>query len=169
MPTISNNPRGFAGLVGLNDMGANPRNLADTIAPVVDQTPWYLTGRREFVGASSPLTINGVGTYSFPDLEVPIGEVWFVHFASVRSGAAVVGAATAFRIQPAILLGTNSPIVAVNSPAKRYVTDEGVQAPYPQGLILAAGNRLGFYVEEWLAGGVGHAVISSAIITRLEQ
>lgn len=166
---ISNFPRGFAGLVGLNDMGANPRILADQIVPVVDQTPWFLTGSREFVGATSVVTINGVGSYSFVDLEVPTGQIWYVHYASIRSGAAVIGAATQFRIQPAVLLSNNAPNVALPVTHQDYTTDDGVQMPYPSDMILTSGMRLGFYIDRWLAGGAGHAVLSSAIITRLEQ
>jgi len=91
MATILNMARGLNSIVALRTDGAQPQQLADTVAGTVDLRELYLLNTRETlvsgVNAAPVVGLNGLGT---PELIVPAGELWFVWFyaINVTTGAA---------------------------------------------------------------------------------
>jgi len=151
--------------LGLVDMlevkaGANPRLLSNTIQTVIDATPLFLAGELETVVAASIGAVLGFQT--FPEFNVPAGEIWYVHAYTVTS-AAPLAAGQSLQCKATARLGQiNAQAVSprVNSTAGEVFSTEAARD-----LWLTQGAGLGVVVESIAAGPVN--VVAVATISRL--
>lgn len=72
---IQTSAAGFLALLQLKNLGGNPPNLGETVAPTLDMLTWYLMdGEQRGLGAT---TAGGYETIQLA--VVPARELWFVH------------------------------------------------------------------------------------------
>lgn len=111
---ISNPPKGLYSLLGLQDMGAVPRVLADSVAGTIDLTQFLLLNRESVFSPLLPSfgVVGWVGVTG--GITVPAGELWYVHevYAEATMGAGIAG-----RIAIGYAERTNVPTVVGNSNA----------------------------------------------------
>jgi hypothetical protein len=101
-PPINTLPSGLLHLLGIKSGGQYPRDLASTLAPVLDLTDWYGVAHDETVTSNNVLTATGSNTLT--NGSVPNNELWFVRQVTFR---VVVGAAEAIAIEPAWMQDPN--------------------------------------------------------------
>jgi len=151
---LSGFPKGLLSLLGSNNFGTNPKELGETIAPVVDTTDYFALQLQ--VGAAAVAGAPAGG----PNIlfTVPAGEVWKVCVYSIfvaTGGAATVGAAyTSASIGGAThILGAGVPLAINNS---RWA----VMSAEP--FFLNAGESLGAYISEL----VGAITLSGSLLSQ---
>ena len=154
MPTISNLPRGLISLLGLQDMGASPRELSGVVAGTLDLAQFLLLNRETL--SASPVAA-AVGTQVV--FTVPPGELWYVHAFGARVGP--VGAGLTLRIGAGI--ATNQVYTPITS-GETAVGGELANAGLLSGLWATPGQALCIEVQ---AIGAPSNINSSAVITRL--
>lgn len=158
-------PRGLVSLLELADLGAVPRVLVDQVSSTIDLTPFYLTFARETVIQQPPAVNRAVvGTYLFPDLVVPVGELWWVHQYSVNTSPLVAGATA--RIRP--IYQEASGLALAVGPSSSAVAGEALR-PYSDVVpfIATSGAQFGVFVEAVTGGGVD--VSAGILISRLRS
>jgi len=99
MENLTLYPAGLTSLLGLRDMGANPRLLSDQLVGVIDLFELYCLTRRETLQIAGQLAVANAQDFTDPNAVVPPGEVWFVEHYYVRSD---VGAASAINLTPTV-------------------------------------------------------------------
>ena len=151
-PAIQNLPLGLVGLLGIKSGGQYPRDLANTVAPVLDIEKWIQYGNYEEAGVDIA-ALNGTGFKAFAgNSTVPTGELWVITGSLIQKTAQnaagqtlqFAAAATADLTSAAQLLGDPSPRTSgVNTqPA----------AKYDYGTILRPGSTMGLWVFEEAGG-----------------
>lgn len=90
MPVASKFPLGFLGLVGAQNFGENPREIAYFVQPTIDIGEQYLVTSQELLSGSAGGAVAGFNAF-IPDFVVPVGEVWrlLAFSVSVATGAGV--------------------------------------------------------------------------------
>lgn len=152
-------PRALTALVGIRDMGAQPRELGDSVVGTIDLTELYLFNRREFV-TQTAVAAGAVGTVTvLAGLIVPAGEAWFVHFWQISAQTA---AGEALSISPALRLAGGS--ITVGNPAVLPASTTTWGIPLHRGFWLAPGEGLGAVTTQITGAPV---VAGAASITRL--
>lgn len=144
MRVISNYPSGFLSLLGMQNFGDTPKQLADQVAPVVDLLELY--------GANLTTAIAGINTsvlgagFEETAVVVPNGETWglLTMAAAVSCEAGVV-----MDFCPAVTLPVLSTYRAflanfVQCPAS---TTKSNVAILPSRLWLPSGTKLGVYCQ----------------------
>lgn len=103
MSILSGFPKGLLDLVGSQNFGINPKDLGETVQPVIDLTELYLVGKIDAPQGSLAVAVNGVNIMTVggvgDPLLVPNGEVWRVFAFAV---SCFVGAASSFTYGPAV-------------------------------------------------------------------
>jgi len=152
---ITNIPQGFLSLTGLRDMGGVPREVVPTITPGIDITQFLLLNRENVSEGISWLSLT-----SSSALQVPAGELWYVHFCNVIS--AVLAAGETLQIQVGYVLGATN--VSISDPVRATA---GLRcSAYARDFWMPAGASLsGRTMEFTSAGAITGAV--AAVITRL--
>jgi len=152
---ITNIPQGFLSLTGLRDMGGVPREVVPTITPGIDITQFLLLNREAVDGA-----VSYTGLISAVGLEVPAGELWYVHF--VTAITAVMAAGETIQIQAGYKLGAIN--VSISDPVR--ATAGHRCSAYARDFWLPAGAALTGRVMEFTSAGTITGSVA-AIITRL--
>lgn len=152
-------PLGMADLLEVK-AGTNPRLLSNTIQAIVDATPMFLAGELETVVASTVGAVLGFQT--FPEFNVPPGEIWYVHAYTVTS-AAPLGAGQAMHCKATARLGQiNAQAV---SPRVSATAGEVFSTEAARELWLTQGAGLGVVMESVTAGPINVGAV--ATISRL--
>jgi hypothetical protein len=167
--TISQLPRGLLALLGIQNFGESPRQLADLVSPVLELLDLYTLSTRECAVGTNAAPALGPNLYTAPnsgyvDLSqaVPVGEVWYVHDYCVQ---VTPGAATSITIQPRIRTinasyGASIPM-AITGAAGNPEWD--VPSPF-RGVWVSGGTQFGFRVNA-ITGAPG-AVQGIAFVSR---
>jgi len=152
---ITNIPQGFLSLTGLRDMGGVPREVIPTIAPGIDITQFLLLNRENLTEG-----VSWTGITSAPVLQVPPGELWYVHFCSVTTLTLLAG--ETIQVQLGYAVGTVN--VSISDP-QRATAGHRCSA-WGGGFWLVPGASLSCRTMEFTSGG---AILGSAnaVITRL--
>lgn len=138
-------------------MGGVPREVVSTITPGVDITQFLLLNRQQVNETS---TFNGVGGFTFANLVVPPGELWYVHWANASTST--LGAGEACRIEVAIeQLGIR---LNVGDPMSAVAGERAVS--FSRDFWLPAGGGILLRCSSFVAGGAINCS-AGAIITRL--
>lgn len=158
MAVIGKFPKGLVGLTELRDMGESPRELAQIIAPTIDVTQFLLTDR-EVVTDSN--TIAGAGSTVMPNLQVPKGELWRVHGASMTSAGS--GGSPAYK---GTIFYREQNVTIALAPAISTLATEGSIVSSPPGQMFWAvpGAEFGFLCTAFSAN---FTVSAGIIITRI--
>ena len=117
-PPINTLPRGLLDFLGIQSMGANPRNLAQLVQPIIDMMPFYLAQEEEYFRLVRATTIpvgSAIGTLwqwsstapvdiinGAAGLIVPNNEIWYV--SEMTACVALSNAANDFFIPQLTLL-----------------------------------------------------------------
>jgi len=94
-PPINTLPTGLLDLLGIKTGGEYPRDFPSVLAASLELMPLYLAAKAEQIVAT-PFTRNATGFSAVADLQVPSGEYWWLHDATLR---AVTGAAEAVTVE----------------------------------------------------------------------
>jgi hypothetical protein len=91
MGPVNTLPLGFLGLLGLNQLGRNLTEVADSIAGTLDLTPFYAAYRRDFLVNDSAFAAATTSTVIVAT--VPSGQYWYMigGVLAAISGAAATG------------------------------------------------------------------------------
>lgn len=157
-----NQARGITALLGLRDMGGQPRELAEQLALVLDGTLPFLLNLRERVNLGT-VVAPAVGENYPAGSVVPAGELWAVWCLQTQI---TPGAATAIELASCVneqgfgyRIGDYLAVAALNE--GRAVNFQA----YQNVTYLAAGTQLGFQVRN-ITGAPGTAFVT-ALISRL--
>lgn len=138
-------------------MGGVPREVVPTITPGVDITQFLLLNRATVTDTS---TFNAVGGFTFTNLQVPPGELWYIHWAAAAT--TTMGAGESCRIQVGIeQLGLR---VDVGDPMAAVAGERANS--FSRDFWLPAGGQIILRCSAFVAGGA-IACSAGAIITRL--
>ena len=152
-------PFGLADLLEIK-AGTNPRVLSPTVQCVVDIAPLLLAAELETVVA---VPLNAVlGFQTFPEFNVPAGEIWYVHAYTVTS-AAPLGAGQAMHCKATARIGQiNAQALSdrVSATAGEVFSTTGVRDFW-----LTQGAGLGVVMESVTAGPISVGAV--ATISRL--
>lgn len=143
---ISALPKGFLDLLGLQNFGENPRQLADAVAPVIDLLELFLANKLGSIGQN--LTTPVAGFNSLPNLTVPVGEVW-IPKALCAFGATEAG--VTFDFSPAVrIIGTGGSTAPTLAPPVSLAANQSSSngLPLPCTLIIPAGSDFGVRVDK---------------------
>jgi len=126
---IQQNPQGLLGYLQLKNQGHNPRELQDTVQPVLELWRHYLlTNQEALLTANIPITGVGGALPSVPDAQVPQGEIWAVHhFSASIAGILDAGQSLSFMtmIEYGISSGGGGIGVGTGQPSRVFVAGEG--------------------------------------------
>lgn len=123
-PPINRLPAGFLGFVDVKQMGKNPSHIADTVAPVVDMTSFYVAGSRSTKQGPSVALGAGGPTRWVSDVFVPTGKCWMISEIEMVA-AGVLGAGGTFQGYLMVLDPTGQS-QWVSDPTPQYVTGDRV-------------------------------------------
>jgi hypothetical protein len=103
MASISQLPRGLLAALGLRNLGKNPGELSDLLAPTFETLELYLLNGVETVIGDDAAPAIGTRNFSADTLAsvVPQNELWYVWHYRLTSTA---GAGTSITLQPTIRL-----------------------------------------------------------------
>jgi hypothetical protein len=161
MATIAKFPLGFLDLVGLQNFGENPRELAMTVSPVVDIGEQFLVSTQIITTGAVAAAAAGFNALN-PALVVPPGEVWRLLGYNINVSnlaGATCTAAPALRAAPGGTRFSLSVGLEANVAVRNFI---GVATAVP--MWLPAGYELGIEVTNLVAGV---AMSATAIYTRL--
>lgn len=99
---LSRFPSGLLGLVGAQNFGENPRQLADVVVPTVDIGDQYMVTLQEPLFGNTAVGANGFNPYTSVPLVVPVGELWKVVAYAVNI---VTAAGMSGRVGPSVRIG----------------------------------------------------------------
>ena len=149
MPVIGAFAKGFLDLLGMQNFGEAPRELAYTVAPIVDLSELYLLSKQGafFGGTAGNMVANfnacpGAAPFA-AGFVVPLGEVWRLHAANVI----VVPAAGASGIfAPAIQVdGAN---LLLSSSRSYVASTRAAQQMEASPMWLNAGSQIGVWAQD---------------------
>lgn len=156
---IQRYPFGLADLLEIK-AGTNPRVLSPTVQCVVDIAQLLLAAELETVVAPP---INGVlGFQTFPQFNVPAGEIWYVHAYTVTS-AAPLAAGQACHVKATARRGQIN--AQACSPRVNAVAGEVFSTENARDFWLTQGAGMGVLFESITAGPI--SVSGVATISRL--
>lgn len=141
-PVVQRIPNGLLGWFGIKNGGVNPTDVSATLDPSIDMLEWYLLGDVET--AQVTFSTNALGFNS--GVQVPAGEWWYLHSASVLVTVPAAGNIT-------VACGTSFQGAGGGSNAHRFgdfinssnPTDT-MLAVYNGGIFLPPGARVGMYL-----------------------
>lgn len=81
MAQINRIPRGYLDFIGAQTGGKNPPDASDSVAPVIDMTPFYQAQTMAMVNDTLSHTVVGSSLL----VRVPENQTWLLWSASVRS------------------------------------------------------------------------------------
>lgn len=161
---ISRFPAGLLDLVGSQNFGENPRQLADVVAPVVDIGQQYLVTLQVAAFGSTAAGAAGFNAFTNVPLVVPNGEVWKV----VALNTTVVSAAgQSGKFSPGVRIGgTAGPAFPLGDPVN-YVASENNWTFWDlQEFWAPAGYEFGAILAQ-VVGGAPTLVQGAMIYSRL--
>lgn len=156
--TISNRPLGFNSFFGLNDLGAVPKEVAQSVAPVIDMTEFFAVNKETL-----SVAVNAAGVGSISVFAVPQGQLWRIDGVSVEGSPLGAGQ----RIAAAIRCAFPAPLVLSGvgrADQLGEVLSVHCDCPY----WIPAGSVIDVNVTDYAGGGL---VTLTAIvrITRLRM
>lgn len=146
MTTINRPPRALQDLLQLQTKGRNPNDLLDTIQATMDVTRLILSDV-EWEQEQKAFTVNAATVpANFAQVEVPAGELWWVHAISLMSNVATA------------LFDLNISIADVDSAsADAFLASttkegagtfaKGVCVMPPGGLLVPSGQKIGCFTQ----------------------
>jgi hypothetical protein len=159
-PVIQRSPLGLVDLFELKS-GQTPSFLAEQIVPTVDVGDLYLLNGRESIQAAVVAGALGFGT--FPDLNVPPGEIWWVWAYSVTS-AAPLGAGQSCHAKATVRLGQIN--AQAFSPRVSATVGEVFSTEAAKRFYVGAGGGFGYVLESVVAGPISIGAVVT--FTRLQ-
>jgi len=159
MTILHGYPVGLLSMLGSQNFGVNPKELAEVVSPVVDLSDLYLLQFQQSV--SGAVGVPGVG-FNLA-ITVPAGQMWRVHALSgiIVHGAGVT-ADYALNVMPNNGASVAvSPSISVAANQTRWLPITGA----PEGLWLTAGTTIGLDIASLV--GVPASLAVSGIFSQI--
>jgi hypothetical protein len=161
---LSRFPAGLLDLVGSQNFGENPRQMADVVAPVLDIGQQYLVTLQQAAFGTNAAAAAGFNAMTNVPLIVPSGELWKV----VALNTTVVSAAgQTGKFSPGVRIGgTAGPSFPLGDPVN-YVASENNWTFWDMTEFWApAGYEFGALLQQ-VVGGAPTLVQVAMIYSRL--
>lgn len=136
-------PRALLDLVGSQNFGVNVKELSETISPVIDITPNYLSARLStFAGIGTGAPASGFNLVH----TVPAGKVWAL-FTAAASFSPEAGVAGDVGLAMIGIQNPNYRAWLTNWVTVAASTTKAAAQTFPQPLYVPPGFRLGAYLQ----------------------
>jgi hypothetical protein len=143
-------------LVGSQNKGLAPNELADVIAPTIDLGPMYLVSRQEAEAAIIAAPANGINNA----ITVPTGEVWRVNF-----GGAFCATPAGVTLDWALAANLDGGAMPLADTLSQAASQTRLMAMKSGPIWLTGGQSLGVYITNLV--GVPTFVSVSFNISRM--